>query len=101
MPEPDDQKPAYELPRERRPASAEGTVDQLAPKHDPYGAFRSVNFRFYESGNFISIVGRQMLTIAVEWEVYARTNSATALGLVGLAIALPLVLLSLPGRRFR
>ena len=37
-----------------------------------------------------------MLTIAVEWEVYARTHSATALGLVGLVAALPIVGLSLP-----
>jgi MFS family permease len=37
-----------------------------------------------------------MLTVAVEWEIYARTHSATALGLVGLTIALPVVLLSLP-----
>ena len=31
--------------------------------------------------------GRQMLTVAVEWEIYARTHSATALGLVGLVFA--------------
>lgn len=37
-----------------------------------------------------------MLMVAVEWEIYARTHSATALGLVGLMIALPVVLLSLP-----
>jgi MFS family permease len=42
------------------------------------------------------VIGRQMLMISVEWEIYERTNSATALGLVGLAIALPVVLLSLP-----
>lgn len=37
-----------------------------------------------------------MLAVAVEWEMYARTHSATALGLVGLVIALPVVALSLP-----
>ena len=37
-----------------------------------------------------------MLTVAIEWEVYARTHSATALGLVGLVAALPVVTLSLP-----
>src|SRR5688572_32310334 len=37
-----------------------------------------------------------MFIVAVEWEIYARTHSATALGLVGLVIALPVVLLSLP-----
>jgi len=34
--------------------------------------------------------------VAVEWELYARTHSATALGLVGLVIAVPVVTLSLP-----
>lgn len=44
----------------------------------------------------LSIIGRQMLAVAVEWEIYARTHSATALGLVGLVFAIPVVTLSLP-----
>ncbi|MBA3963044.1 MAG: MFS transporter [Chthoniobacterales bacterium] len=63
---------------------------------DPYAAFRSRGYALYTVGNFISITGRQMLTVALEWEVYARTHSATALGLVGLTAALPVVSLSLP-----
>ena len=63
---------------------------------DPYAAFRFSSFIFYALGNFVSIAGRQMLTVALEWEVYARTHSATALGLVGLTAALPVVGLSLP-----
>src|SRR5207244_7583890 len=39
---------------------------------------------------------RQMLAVAVEWEIYRRTHSATALGLVGLVFAVPIVGLSLP-----
>ncbi|MEO6870613.1 MAG: MFS transporter [Chthoniobacterales bacterium] len=66
------------------------------PAHDPYAAFRSRNYVLYAAGNFIAASGRQMLTVALEWEVYARTHSATALGLVGLAAALPVVGLSLP-----
>ena len=49
-----------------------------------------------QAGNLLSITGRLMLAVAVEWEIYARTHSATALGLVGLAIAVPVVTLSLP-----
>ncbi len=64
--------------------------------HDPYAAFRSRNYALYALGNFIATTGRQMLTVALEWEVYARTHSATALGLVGLTAALPVVGLSLP-----
>ena len=51
---------------------------------------------FTRSAILSPIIGRQMLTIAIEWEVYARTHSATALGLVGLVAAVPIVALSLP-----
>ena len=70
---------------------------ETAPRtHDPYAAFRFGGFSLFTAGNFLSITGRQMLAIAVEWELYARTHSATALGLVGLVIAIPVVTLSLP-----
>src|SRR6202171_5335942 len=64
--------------------------------HDPYAAFRFRGFSYFTSGNLLSIMGRQMLAVAVEWEMYARTHSATALGLVCLFIALPVIALSLP-----
>ncbi len=37
-----------------------------------------------------------MLQVALGWELYERTNSALALGVVGLATAIPVVLLALP-----
>ena len=64
--------------------------------HDPYAAFRFADFSLFTAGNLLSITGRLMLAVAVEWEIYARTHSATALGLVGLVIAVPVVALSLP-----
>src|SRR5437763_11485037 len=67
-----------------------------ARRHDPYAAFRSRGYTFFTAGNLLSIVGRPMLAVAVEWEMYARTHSATALGLVGLVFAIPIVGLSLP-----
>ncbi|MGI9088226.1 MAG: MFS transporter [Chthoniobacterales bacterium] len=87
--------PGYEHATSRRAASAEGTIE-IPKKHDPYAAFRFGNFTFYAFGNLISVIGRQMLVVAIEWEIYRRTHSATALGLVGLVIAAPVVLLSLP-----
>ena len=71
-------------------------IEPEAGPHDPYAAFRFGGFRLFTIGNLLSIVGRQMLAVAVEWEIYARTHSATALGLVGLVIAVPVVALSLP-----
>jgi MFS family permease len=66
------------------------------PSHDPYAAFRFASFNLYMTGNFLAFVGRQMLAVAVEWEIYRRTHSATALGLVGLVLVIPVVGLSLP-----
>src|ERR1700731_5070368 len=85
----------YDSPIGQRP---EITAAVVPPPqgHDPYAAFRSRGFRFFTSGNLLSIIGRQMLAVAVEWEIYARTHSATALGLVGLVFAIPIVGLSLP-----
>src|SRR5437868_12717478 len=68
----------------------------VPPSRDPYAAFRFANFNLYMTGNFLAFVGRQMLAVAVEWEIYRRTHSATALGLVGLALVIPVVCLSLP-----
>jgi MFS family permease len=50
----------------------------------------------YLTGRFIASFGQQMLEVAVGWEVYERTHSALALGLVGLMIFLPMVLMTLP-----
>src|SRR5437667_646691 len=82
---PDPQRPAVPLPIEREPRA-----------HDPYAAFRFGDFALFTAGNLLSITGRLMLAVAVQWEIYARTHSATPLGLVGLAIAVPVVTLSLP-----
>src|SRR5213595_3808458 len=96
MPEPTDPPPpGFEAPRGQRPAIP-GPVIIEAPPHDPYAAFRFGGFSLFTIGNLLSIIGRQMLAVAVEWEIYRRTHSATALGLVGLVIAVPVVALSLP-----
>src|SRR6266850_662244 len=85
----------YESPIGQRPEIT-GAIVPPAPRHDPYAAFRSRGFRFFTSGNLLSILGRQMLAVAVEWEIYQRTHSATALGLVGLVFVIPIVGMSLP-----
>jgi len=71
-------------------------ADAPPTPHDPYAAFRTPAYRNYAIGGFISVVGRQMLALAVGFEVFRRTHSATAIGLVGLMGALPVILLSLP-----
>src|SRR5688572_30559873 len=66
------------------------------PAHDPYAALRHTGYRRYLIGNFLANVGRQAFNVAAAWQIYQWTNSATALGLVGLANVLPLFALVLP-----
>ena len=94
MPPPTDPS-SYESPDGQRPAVTPPIELERRP-HDPYAAFRFSEFSLFTAGNLLSITGRLMLAVAVEWEMYARTHSATALGLVGLVIAVPVVTLSLP-----
>src|SRR5438046_5447776 len=86
---------SYESPGGQRPAVTQPIELERRP-HDPYAAVRFGGLSLCTVGNLLSITGRQMLAIAVEWELSARTHSATALGLVGLVIAVPVVALSLP-----
>ena len=61
-----------------------------------YAVLRIRDFQLYLAGRFIASVGQQMLGTAVGWELYERTRSSLALGIVGLVQIAPLVLLTLP-----
>lgn len=63
--------------------------------HDPYQALRYRDYRLLLTGNLIASLGGQMLTLAIGWELYNRTNSALALGIVGLVQVLPVITLAL------
>ena len=64
--------------------------------HDPYAALRYRDFRRFVAASVLSTVGTEMQGVAVGWELYERTGSALALGLVGLVQAVPVLLLALP-----
>jgi MFS family permease len=66
------------------------------PRHDPYAALRSRNYRHFALGFTCSSTGLQMMGTALAWEIYQRTGAAMALGLIGLARALPVIILALP-----
>lgn len=80
------------------PSSDPGTRPEpaLEARRDPYAAFRVADYRFFIGGWFIALVGTRIQSVAIGWEMYARTGDALALGLVGLAQALPTMLLALP-----
>ena len=64
--------------------------------HDPYAVFRDRNYRRFLLAGMAATVGGQMQNVAVGWELYERTGSPLALGLVGLAQVLPVILLAIP-----
>jgi MFS family permease len=65
-------------------------------RHDPYGALRVRDFRWFLFGNLPYTIGINMQTAAVSWEIYDRTRSKSALALVGLVQILPVIGLFLP-----
>jgi MFS family permease len=72
---------------------AQSSTEQKAR---PYAILRNRDFLYYLLGRFMASFGQQMLTVAVGWEIYERTHSSLALGLVGLTAFLPMVLMTLP-----
>jgi MFS family permease len=87
---------ANETARAGRPTTAAPTEPELHGTHDPYAAFRFKAYRYYAVGNLVSVTGRAMLAVAVGWEIFQRTRSAMALGMVGLVQALPVILFAIP-----
>ena len=71
-------------------------MSELA-KHDPFAALREPNYARFAIGWLPSTTAARMQGVAVTWELYERTGSEIALGYVGLAQALPVILLALVG----
>ena len=68
----------------------------LAP-HDPYQALRYPEYRWFLLGGSAPIMGSQIQTVALGWQVYALTGDPLSLGFVGLSEALPFLGLTLLG----
>ena len=60
-------------------------------------SFRHRNFRLFFAGQFVSLTGTWMQSVAVSWLVYRLTGSSLALGLVGFASHIPVFLFGLFG----
>jgi MFS family permease len=79
------------------PGSGEdGAPSQSTRPESPYAVLRNRNYVLYLVGRFIASFGQQMLTVAVMWELYDRTDSALALAFVGLTHMVPMFLFTLP-----
>jgi MFS family permease len=62
------------------------------------GALReSKPFRRLTAGQLVSLIGRQITTVAVPYQVYTTTGSPVLVGLLGVAQVVPLISVSLGG----
>src|SRR5881409_1237785 len=57
--------------------------------------FRQRDFCVFWTGCFLSGIGSQFTTVAMAWQIYELTNSAFQIGLLGLARAVPQIILLL------
>ncbi len=68
--------------------------------HDPYAALRLRDYRCLLSGGVFASIGVEIQATVVFWELTQRTgneeSAAVAVGLAGLALFLPVLLLALP-----
>jgi MFS family permease len=74
----------------------EDTGDVINARRDPYAALRFRDFRLLLAGRFVTSLGDQMLSFGIGWELWLRTHNELALGLVGLAQVIPVIVFSLP-----
>ncbi len=77
------------------PASNPPPPESTIAERSAFEAWHHRNFRLYAPGFLTSATSLQMLSTGVAWEVWERTRDPFLLGLVGLARAMPVVLLAL------
>ena len=65
--------------------------DSAVSRRDAYAALRVRDFRRFLSGHLLSVLGVQMQTVAVGWQLYEKTSSAWALANVGIAQVIPML----------
>jgi MFS family permease len=73
------------------------TGDAAIRARSPFYALSFRNFRLFFLGQFISVIGTWMQTVAQQWVVYDLTHSAAWLGIVSGASAVPYVIFAIWG----
>lgn len=66
-----------------------------AAPHDPYAALRVPDFRRYITARALFSIATQIQGVVVSWQIFKLTNDPLALGLIGLAEAIPSITVSL------
>jgi len=78
------------------PGPPAGASAEESPLNAKAGAFRSRDFRLYQTARLLVILGAEAQSVAVAWQVYQLTHSALSLGNTGLALFLPGLFFMLP-----
>lgn len=80
-------------------AHPRGTASGLVSAHrsSAWQVLRNRDYSLLFSGQLVSAAGTQIQVVAVAWQVYLLTNSAVALGVIGLVQAIPRLIFSLVG----
>ena len=64
-------------------------------KHDAYAVLKVGDFRLFLTFRFFTTIAFQMQGLIVGWQMYELTKDPLALGLIGLAEALPNIAIAL------
>lgn len=64
-------------------------------KHDPFAVLRVKEFKFFLFTRFFLTLAIQMQGVIIGWQIYKITNDELALGMTGLAEAIPFIIVSL------
>ena len=72
------------------------TVQKAAGSRLPstFRALRHRNFQLFFAGQFISLTGTWMQTVAQSWLIYRLTGSVVLLGMIGFAAQFPVFVLT-------
>jgi Na+/melibiose symporter-like transporter len=74
-----------------------GDLKSEAIKTDPYIAMRFPEFRSYIAMRFLFTFAYQVQAVVIGWHIYQLTKDPLSLGLIGLAEAIPSIMVTLYG----
>ena len=69
------------------------TIPKIA--HDPFAALRVREFKLFMVTRFFLTMAIQMQSVIVGWQIYSITKDELSLGIIGLAEAIPFIIVSL------
>ena len=70
-------------------------MERTGEKHDAFAVLKVRDFRLFISFRFFTTIAFQMQSLIVGWQIYELTRDPLALGLIGLAEAIPFMSVAL------